>query len=165
MSSVRVSMVTSLSQVRTTLLGKESTVALRGAASELPAGRRTRHRAERRVHPGGGGRALLVRIFFLVQNNVPHSRGLRDRAEGCARPEAMADPRPEGAHRRRLPGRRPLRRTPHSPGCPAASRRRTKGTTLTTTDSTHSDLYYDPYDFAIDTDPYPIWRRLREERP
>jgi cytochrome P450 len=28
-----------------------------------------------------------------------------------------------------------------------------------------SDLYYDPYDFDIDTDPYPIWRRLREERP
>jgi cytochrome P450 len=33
---------------------------------------------------------------------------------------------------------------------------------LTTTDS---DIYYDPYDFEIDTDPYPIWRRLREERP
>jgi cytochrome P450 len=28
-----------------------------------------------------------------------------------------------------------------------------------------TDLYYDPYDFDIDTDPYPIWRRLREERP
>ena len=28
-----------------------------------------------------------------------------------------------------------------------------------------SDLYYDPYDFDIDTDPYPVWRRLREERP
>ncbi|MGZ6339596.1 MAG: cytochrome P450 [Candidatus Limnocylindrales bacterium] len=28
-----------------------------------------------------------------------------------------------------------------------------------------SDLYYDPFDFEIDTDPYPIWRRLREERP
>ncbi len=27
------------------------------------------------------------------------------------------------------------------------------------------ELYYDPYDFDIDTDPYPIWRRLREERP
>jgi len=26
-------------------------------------------------------------------------------------------------------------------------------------------LYYDPYDFEIDTDPYPVWRRLREERP
>ncbi len=31
--------------------------------------------------------------------------------------------------------------------------------------TTEPDVYYDPYDFAIDTDPYPIWRRLREERP
>jgi len=30
---------------------------------------------------------------------------------------------------------------------------------------TDTDLYYDPYDFEIDADPYPIWRRLREERP
>jgi cytochrome P450 len=28
-----------------------------------------------------------------------------------------------------------------------------------------ADLYYDPFDFEIDTDPYPIWRRMREERP
>ena len=28
-----------------------------------------------------------------------------------------------------------------------------------------TDLYYDPYDFEIDNDPYPIWRRLREEAP
>jgi len=28
-----------------------------------------------------------------------------------------------------------------------------------------ADLYYDPYDFEIDSDPYPIWRRLREEAP
>ena len=28
-----------------------------------------------------------------------------------------------------------------------------------------SDVYYDPYDFEIDTDPYPIWKRLRDERP
>jgi cytochrome P450 len=28
-----------------------------------------------------------------------------------------------------------------------------------------SDIYYDPYDFEIDTDPYPIWRRMREEAP
>jgi cytochrome P450 len=33
---------------------------------------------------------------------------------------------------------------------------------MTTTDS---ELYYDPYDFEIDTDPYPIWRRLRDEQP
>jgi cytochrome P450 len=31
--------------------------------------------------------------------------------------------------------------------------------------STDADLYYDPFDFEIDADPYPIWRRLREERP
>ncbi|MDG2029108.1 MAG: cytochrome P450 [Acidimicrobiales bacterium] len=31
--------------------------------------------------------------------------------------------------------------------------------------ATESELYYDPYDFEIDTDPYPIWARLREEQP
>jgi cytochrome P450 len=30
---------------------------------------------------------------------------------------------------------------------------------------TEPGLYYDPYDFGIDADPYPIWRRLRDERP
>jgi cytochrome P450 len=28
-----------------------------------------------------------------------------------------------------------------------------------------SNLYYDPYDFEIDSDPYPIWKRLRDEAP
>jgi cytochrome P450 len=28
-----------------------------------------------------------------------------------------------------------------------------------------SDVYYDPYDFEIDSDPYPTWQRLRDERP
>jgi cytochrome P450 len=28
-----------------------------------------------------------------------------------------------------------------------------------------AELYYDPYDFEIDTDPYPLWRRMREEQP
>lgn len=27
------------------------------------------------------------------------------------------------------------------------------------------DLYYDPFDHAIDDDPYPVWRRMREEAP
>jgi cytochrome P450 len=26
-------------------------------------------------------------------------------------------------------------------------------------------LYYDPYDFDIDVDPYPIWKRMRDESP
>ncbi|MGO9857427.1 MAG: cytochrome P450 [Acidimicrobiales bacterium] len=27
------------------------------------------------------------------------------------------------------------------------------------------DLYYDPYDFEIDADPYPVWKRMRDEAP
>src|SRR4051794_36180786 len=30
---------------------------------------------------------------------------------------------------------------------------------------TATDVYYDPYDFQIDSDPYPIWKRLRAEQP
>lgn len=26
-------------------------------------------------------------------------------------------------------------------------------------------VYYDPYDFAIDTNPYPVWKRMRDEAP
>jgi cytochrome P450 len=28
-----------------------------------------------------------------------------------------------------------------------------------------SDVYYDPYDFEIDADPHPVWKRLRDEAP
>jgi cytochrome P450 len=28
-----------------------------------------------------------------------------------------------------------------------------------------SEIYYDPYDFAIDADPHPVWRRMRDEAP
>jgi cytochrome P450 len=28
-----------------------------------------------------------------------------------------------------------------------------------------SELYYDPYDYAIDADPHPVWRRMRDEAP
>src|SRR5215469_8563888 len=28
-----------------------------------------------------------------------------------------------------------------------------------------SSVYYDPCDFAIDDDPYPVWKRLRDEAP
>jgi cytochrome P450 len=33
------------------------------------------------------------------------------------------------------------------------------------TDTSTVDLYYDPYDVAIDDDPYPVWKRMREEAP
>src|SRR3954468_18278040 len=31
--------------------------------------------------------------------------------------------------------------------------------------TSESDVYYDPYDFEIDVDPHPVWKRLREEAP
>ena len=34
---------------------------------------------------------------------------------------------------------------------------------MTTTNQ--PDIYYDPYDFEIDSDPYPIWKRMRDEAP
>jgi cytochrome P450 len=34
---------------------------------------------------------------------------------------------------------------------------------VTATD--HRDVYYDPYDVEIDTDPHPIWKRMRDEAP
>jgi cytochrome P450 len=31
--------------------------------------------------------------------------------------------------------------------------------------TTNNGVYYDPYDFEIDKDPYPIWKRMRDEQP
>jgi cytochrome P450 len=33
------------------------------------------------------------------------------------------------------------------------------------TNTAGSGVYYDPYDFEIDADPYPVWKRLRDEAP
>jgi cytochrome P450 len=30
---------------------------------------------------------------------------------------------------------------------------------------TSADIYYDPYDYDIDVDPYPLWKRMRDEAP
>ena len=35
----------------------------------------------------------------------------------------------------------------------------------TTEAEIHSEAYYDPFDFEIDADPYPTWKRLRDEAP
>jgi cytochrome P450 len=35
----------------------------------------------------------------------------------------------------------------------------------TVTGAGTTDVYYDPFDFDIDDDPYPIWKRLRDEVP
>jgi cytochrome P450 len=36
---------------------------------------------------------------------------------------------------------------------------------MTMTATSGTDLYYDPFDTEIDKDPYPLWKRLREEAP
>ena len=33
------------------------------------------------------------------------------------------------------------------------------------TDAPTAEVYYDPYDAEIDDDPYPVWKRLRDEAP
>lgn len=33
------------------------------------------------------------------------------------------------------------------------------------TATSDTGIYYDPYDFEIDTDPYPLWKRMRDEAP
>jgi cytochrome P450 len=35
----------------------------------------------------------------------------------------------------------------------------------TTLPNSESELYYDPWDFGIDENPYPVWKRLRDEAP
>jgi cytochrome P450 len=34
-----------------------------------------------------------------------------------------------------------------------------------TVETPAAPIYYDPYDFEIDKDPYPVWRRMRDEAP
>ncbi len=50
----------------------------------------------------------------------------------------------------RWPGRRPR------PGSEVGDR---------VTVTSEPEVYYDPYDFEIDADPYPVWKRLRDEAP
>ena len=33
------------------------------------------------------------------------------------------------------------------------------------TEASAIGVYYDPFDFEIDNDPYPAWKRLRDEAP
>ena len=36
---------------------------------------------------------------------------------------------------------------------------------MTMTMMSDAEIYYDPYDFEIDQDPHPVWKRMREEAP
>ncbi len=64
----------------------------------------------------------------------------------------------------RLPPPRalPVRHARDRPGRPSPSRAREAGYRDFVT---AAEIYYDPYDFDIDADPYPVWKRLRDEVP
>jgi len=56
-----------------------------------------------------------------------------------------------------------LRHTVHS--VTGRCRERRKPVTLSTNSDLFKDVYYDPYDVDLNTDPYPMFRRIREEAP
>lgn len=55
-----------------------------------------------------------------------------------------------------------LSATPKSPVLLGHSRTR-RGSAMTGASTV--DVYYDPFDFEIDDDPHPVWKRLRDEAP
>src|SRR5262249_51012274 len=57
---------------------------------------------------------------------------------------------------RRDPAAARASRHDRAPACRSAPSRR---------DLQMTDIYYDPYDFEIDADPHPVWRRMRDEAP
>ena len=99
-------------------------------------------------------------------------RAHRDREPGPGRLQGRGRRRRDrrAAVRRQRGGRRALavrsdRDAPaaHPFGHRGAARRSERKPAVTTTST--SEVYYDPYDVEIDADPYPVFRRLREEAP
>ena len=70
---------------------------------------------------------------------------------------------PALAGRLRSRSARPCSLTASGIWCHSADTNSPRGYAVTTTSS--SDVYYDTYDVGINADPYPVYRRLREEAP
>src|SRR4029079_7621729 len=92
-------------------------------------------------------------------------RELRPRARRQVRPdlgrrgrEAVGVLRRDEARRVAAAGERELRRRTVRP-----RRRREHDNTMSA--PAEAGVYYDPYDLAINTNPYPVFRRMREEAP
>src|ERR1035437_8868523 len=96
------------------------------------------------------------------------SRSISSIRQSCSRPHSTAAcvfivPHPLGnrqpaALRRGLAPRLTIRQLS------VTVRHESKGRFSVTIQST-TDVYYDPYDVGIDADPYPVFRRMREEAP
>jgi hypothetical protein len=76
------------------------------------------------------------------------------RARGCASATRSTSSRPRASRSR-----------PSSTASATPTSASTAAARATRTSPRPSEIYYDPYDFEIDTDPHPIWRRMRDEAP
>ena len=110
------------------------------------------------------------------------ARRVRTGSFGVNQPYSMDPAAPFGGMKgsgigRELGGRA-SRGTPSSSPSPSAPRRQGRHDPVSHADllpdpdrgdrhmtTTDADVYYDPFDFEIDADPYPVWKRLREEHP
>ena len=84
----------------------------------------------------------VLRTVLLPYNNVSFRTGSHQSPSGCAQ---VVRCRRSNAHARQY-----------------VHDDENEGQLMTTT---APDVYYDPYDFEIDADPYPVWKRLRDEAP
>src|SRR5205807_6200918 len=102
------------------------------------------------------GRHLLGLARAVPLGRPPHPHGR-------PRPQRRRPVRPRPALRR-LQGQRHRPPERHR-RFRAVPRDQVRGVADPMTVTSESGVYYDPYDFEIDADPYPVWKRMRDEAP
>ena len=117
---------------------------------------------------GTGIRVVKVRLgpalseFSFAWDLTPETMREADGALGVVRPPRRAHDDPGQPGHPDAGRRRACDRSRRDAAAPRA-RRHDRAPALRTAAMT--DLYYDPYDFEIDANPHPVWRRMRDEAP
>src|SRR5262249_34172485 len=140
---------------------------LEGRPRELRRGARPRPRRHRYTRHQGAARPGAERVRHGLGSDA-RDDAKANRALGCFWPARRAH---DGAGHPRHPDarrRRACRRSRRDAAAPRA-RRHDRAPALRSAPSWRSlqmtEVYYDPYDFEIDADPHPVWRRMRDETP
>src|SRR5262249_40232177 len=135
-----------------------------GAEADRGAGRHLRVRAPRLPPRGELGRRVRVRPGHrehrpaAARTRLPSRRGAVDgRATGRRAPRAR--------ERHPDPNRGRATALPHQPTRHTARDGLRSEAEVAMATTTGTGVYYDPYDVGINADPYPVFRRLREEAP
>src|SRR5262249_21922450 len=135
-----------------------------GAEADRGAGRHLRVRAPRLPPRGELGRRVRVRPGHrehrpaAARTRLPSRRGAVDgRATGRRAPRAR--------ERHPDPNRGGATALPHEPTRHTARDGLRSEAEVAMATTTGTGVYYDPYDVGINADPYPVFRRLREEAP